>query len=1029
MHHRDFGFRLLYLGLLSIGFTPGNVWGQAAASASIVGKAVDASGAAIPGISIQVTSPALQVPHLDVITDEVGSYKVLDLPAPGVYRITFELPGFQTYVRDGLNLGVGFSARVDAVMQVGEVTETVEVTGQSPVVDTVSTAGSTNLQLEQIQTTPTGTGIQDMLPLAAGVSLSSKPDVGDSNLALRSAIITYGVVLQPTLNVEGINTTSAHEYDTATYLDAFSLAEVELKTSGNNADVAFPGVNQIAIMKSGSNQFHGGAQAFYENPKFQGNNIDSVLAGPPNNLKNSNPLSGIGYYNYAVGLGGRIIRDKLWFFASTTKPTVKQGLVNTVAAPDPNCPQIAGSQNGWNLSKCPNAKPALLDQALPEYDFKVSYQLSPKVKLIGARMWGRKLLSANGAGANSPIPADAYELLPATVWKGEIQAAPSNRLLIDAQVGHGGYFVHYYTQPSSQMKPFGYSSLAPDFVGDPSQKDSSNLVTGPALGPNDRPQNRYEANGSVSFIPSSPHLGGKHQLKFGTALDWEIAASRVLKDNIAGDYQLVFSDNFGPGTPSQIVIWNFPVPTQTNRLFSQAFYVTDSYTVGRVTINAGVRAERYHSFYPDQTKPAGQFSTISDKNGPIFPAATYPGRDVLTWKDVVPRLGAAWDVMGNGKTVVKASASLFGDTMGDLFAVTFNPNNLASNTYPWLPTQPNGACVTNLPAPAYLYDEFKCDVNPAWFKTTLPTLAPTSQTGGTTQVPNPGLKQNKTYEYVVKLERELVPNVAVSAGYIHHRLYSLYNSGSNATPSASTDVNGSGINIGHPYSSYTIPVTFMDGLTGKPITLYTYPAGVGDNTNEVLSTPSSRPDLYHTFELTMTKRYSKKWDALASFWETKNHRWLQAISGSPNDDRFPIDDTWNWEARGNISYHLPYNIHVSSLYRAQSGIPGQRTQRFTSGSCTTNPPSATCLRQGTQTYRMGSYGEYRGPVVAILNLRVARKFVVKESQGLEVSFQEFNLLNNNAATSTNYLTGATTFGVVTGIVSARVARIGLDFSF
>ena len=82
---------------------------------------------------------------------------------------------------------------------------------------------------------------QEMLPLAAGVSMQSKPDVGDSNLAARSAIITYGVVLQPTLDVEGINTTTDHAADTAVYLNTFSLEEVQFKTSGNNADIALSG--------------------------------------------------------------------------------------------------------------------------------------------------------------------------------------------------------------------------------------------------------------------------------------------------------------------------------------------------------------------------------------------------------------------------------------------------------------------------------------------------------------------------------------------------------------------------------------------------------------------------------------------------------------------------------------------------------------------------------------------------------------------------------------------------------------------
>ena len=142
-------------------------------------------------------------------------------------------------------------------MKVGQVEQTVEVTGSSPVVDTVNTSGGTTLQLTEIQETPKGLGLQELLPMSAGVSLQGKPDVGDSNLAARSAIITYGVLSEPYLQVEGINVTSSHDLDTAVYFDSFSLAEAEFKTAGNNADVPFAGVNMVAVMKSGGNDFHG----------------------------------------------------------------------------------------------------------------------------------------------------------------------------------------------------------------------------------------------------------------------------------------------------------------------------------------------------------------------------------------------------------------------------------------------------------------------------------------------------------------------------------------------------------------------------------------------------------------------------------------------------------------------------------------------------------------------------------------------------------------------------------------------------
>src|SRR5439155_538958 len=222
--------------------------------------------------------------------------------------------------------------------------------------------------------------------------------------------------------------------------------------------------------------------------------------------------------------------------------------------------------------------------------------------------------------------------------------------------------------------------------GNPSSIElSNNLVYGPNESSQDRPQNRYELKATVTFIPSEPHFGGTHQLKIGTTDDWENAGTRVLQDKVAGDYQL----RFNRGLPSQIAIYNFPFSTSVNQLRSQAVYVTDTYTLKRVTVNAGVRWEHYHNFYPEQSKEAGQFSA----------------------------------------------------------------------------------------------------------------------TGGINSVINADLKQNTTYEYTARFERELIPNVAVTAGYVYHRIANNYNTN---------------IQYLRPYDTW-IPAagTFTDGLTGVPVTIYT----------------------------------------------------------------------------------------------------------------------------------------------------------------------------------------------------------------
>jgi hypothetical protein len=236
----QYAMAVLALAALVQAVLPKMLVAQDLTSATITGQVVDASGASVPNATVSVSSPALQVPVVQAATDADGNFRIVNLPAPGVYRVTFEAQGFGRLVRPGVQLTVGFTAKLDTALTVGAVSDTVEVNSAGPVIDVVSTVGSSTINQQEIQDTPKGLGLQELLPMAAGVSTLGKPDVGDSNLALKQTIQTYGVVLQPTLNVEGINTSTSKVASSSVYLDAMALAEVEFKTSGNNAEVAFP---------------------------------------------------------------------------------------------------------------------------------------------------------------------------------------------------------------------------------------------------------------------------------------------------------------------------------------------------------------------------------------------------------------------------------------------------------------------------------------------------------------------------------------------------------------------------------------------------------------------------------------------------------------------------------------------------------------------------------------------------------------------------------------------------------------------
>ena len=173
------------------------------------------------------------------------------------------------------------------------------------------------------------------------------------------------------------------------------------------------------------------------------------MAGPPSNLKFTNPLTGTGYYDYAADFGGRIIRDKLWFYGGYSRQTVYQQIVGFVGGPGPiTGPNACTPVTAWILAQCPSAKPAAVFAKLPEYNAKLSYQVTPSIRLIGSYQHSTKLINDQGESITQPLPTNIYQNEPAAVWKAEIQIARPH-WLFEAVGGFAGTEPAYIPQPAS----------------------------------------------------------------------------------------------------------------------------------------------------------------------------------------------------------------------------------------------------------------------------------------------------------------------------------------------------------------------------------------------------------------------------------------------------------------------------------------------------------------------------------------------------------------------------------------------------
>jgi len=943
-------------------------FGQSVSSGTIHGVIRDQSGGVLPGVTATLTSPALQVREQVQVTDAEGQYRFVDLPA-GTYTLKFELTGFSTLIRENLRLTVGFVMRVDESVKVGAMEESVTVSGQSPVVDITSTSASVAFTKEILENVPRGRDLQNVLAMAPGVT-QAQMDVGGSTLAQRQDTASYGMEAQPKLQYEGMNIAMGADQNTPIYFIDNSLDEVQVRTSGNDAEVSTPGVSMVAIMKSGANTFHGSYRGSWQPDTLQARNLNDALRrqniGEPPKLKT--------FYDVAGDLGGRIIRDKLWFYAGYAKQTKSEGLLGFAADPGPDGRYLTGDE-----------PQAYFESSLYQYSVKASYQMSKNNRFVYAWQRGVKTQPQNGGGRFRPLEATRDYRNPTAIQKAEWQSTVAPRVLLNATGGYVGYVTDYDA---------GRSYARADA---PSRQDlETTLVTGSHVQHQGKTRDRYQAEASASFFPER-RLAGQHDFKSGVSIYWDRTSDAWL-NNLPGNYTLITDRINGvSGTPFRIRAYNTPVaPLDNEDIY--AWYLKDSWRPNdRLTVNLGARWEYQHSYLPEQDYAgARDFATV-------FPAKHVDRLSVQTFNRVVPRLGVAYDM--GGKSVVKATWGLYnyilGDTYGDVFAATATANAVflwhdLNGDKLWTPNE------TNLSLAAGNTDFV-------------------SITSASNYELSPEFKQPDTWETTLSYERELAPSLGFRAMYIRRTV----------------DGGLETINPKRPYNAYSVPITRRDpgpdGVLntsddGGRITLRDYATAYrGAAFDFRKRVNAENDDRFHSAEFTLTKRSSDRWMGQISYFVVKNHRWLDGtgVIVNPNDEFFPIDETWNWAGTVSASYRLPYNVSVSGFLQSKAGVKGQRTYIFR----TADPDGGPAIsNNGNTTIRLEPYGAQSLSAFNILNFRANKDFRMTGGRRLSIDFDIFNVLNSATPTGADFASGPT-FGYATGVTPPLITRVGARFSF
>ena len=342
-----------------------------------------------------------------------------------LYQIVYELTGFTRIVRSDLRLTTGFQAKIDIAMSLGGLEETITVSGESPIVDVSSTSTGAILTQDVFDTIPRAKEFSALLTMTPGVIASGAPDVGGSSLAGRYQVDAFGVAAQPKLTVEGINTTTGSGNNSAVVFSSYNFDEVKVSTSGADAETSTPGISIVAVLKSGSNTFRGTLDASLQRPELQANNIDDELRAQ--GITIGNELEN--FYGISGDFGGRIIRDKLWFYGGINRQRRTEQSLGFVENAGPDGVFLTGDEPA-----------ALVPTTLDGHTAKLSYQMSNSTKLVGVYQRGTKLEPRRSGDRFRPLEAVDNYYDPTWVWKGEMQSTLNERLLVNVNGGLGWVF-------------------------------------------------------------------------------------------------------------------------------------------------------------------------------------------------------------------------------------------------------------------------------------------------------------------------------------------------------------------------------------------------------------------------------------------------------------------------------------------------------------------------------------------------------------------------------------------------------------
>ena len=939
---------------------------SASAQASLAGVVRDGSGAVLPGVTVEASSPALIEKTRNVVTDNSGQYKIVDL-SPGTYQVTFTLAGFKVVRRADVVLQGNFTATVNGDLQVGSLEESITVTGATPTVDVTNNMSQFVVNRDILDAIPTPIRNTPARALLLPGTTVTPFVLGQYNMSVHGSNTSDMVIAIDGLRVN--NLCGSGQFS-GFYMNDASIQEVTFTTGAESAEMQNGGLRINSTPKDGGNKFTGTFFTYGAGSQMQADNrSDAVKAA-------GIPQPGIAYtYQVNPSFGGPLKRDKLWFYFTYKYEDNKTYVASS---------QFADGSKAFR-------------QSMGNYSAvtRLTWQATSKDKVrfyLDRQYNGEFYNGFNTLATTSPeASTDAFGLgwVPQLKWT----QTTTNKLLLEAGIS-------YYTQ--------GYEQTCRDTVGPrdlPRLEQTNNRLT-VACGNTIPPYTSFTK--SYSSAASANYITGSHAFKGGVTMAWG-TNSRTFSSN-AQINTLVFNagllnvpasaTNPVPCTslpcPIAVVVNNGPTTAEQKVKSDLGFFVQDTWTIDKLTLNLGGRYDRFNAIVPAQSAAAGPW--IQARNFAEI-------KDVPNWNDWSVRAAAAYDLFGNGKTAIKVNASKYIASAAAGYAAIFNGMTYSTQPRAWIDFDGNRSLFDS--AGNLQFGE---------------VFGGTSNFGQITSRPDPDLLRGYNWEYNVSVQHQLIDRLSVTAGFYRRQFYNL-----DVTDNLNLAVGD--------WSPFTIstPADSRLPTSGTPITMHTLnPTKVGVATDNLRTFSDVNHTIYNGFEVSANARFSK----LLMFGGITTDRRASTTCDerdNPNSARFcdavpPFRTTYKMSA----AYQLPYEFQLSGSFLAAPGpsvnanytvtaaLAGRAIIGSTAGATTIGvnliQPNTVFLETRKQ-----------------LDLRLGRTFRFGGRYRIQGFADVFNVLNSGTVTNVNQTFGANpatnAWRTPTAIMDARYIRFGMQMSF